>query len=337
MLTTAIVIIGSLILSFAVTYLARWSARTMKVYDHPDTDDPSKYHDRPIPLLGGLGVFVPMVLFGGLYLHGDYRIMAILAGTTVMTVLGVVDDIRGLGYGVRLVIQTVVSVLLVELVFRPDFFGPVWLSHFIAVVWMVGLTNAFNLMDNLDGAAGGITGLIALTVLLFANQFGLQPPSLMAAVVVGASLGFTYFNRQPASIYLGSAGSFGLGFLLSCLIVLIAGAMPPGSIRLAALPVIMGFPIFDTTLVVGTRLYRRRPLLTHDASCVTYRFFQLGLNRRQAVRLEYTMTLCFCLLSWFVFTARTPLAHVAFVAWLVVLSYLGYRLATLPGERRTPA
>ena len=99
----------------------------------------------------------------------------------------------------------------------------------------------------------------------------------------------------------------------------------------------MGFPIFDTTLVVGTRVFRRRPLLTHDASCVTYRFFQLGLNRRQAVWLEYTMTLSFCLLSWFVLTAGTPLAQVAFVAWLVVLTYLGYRLATLSGDRRIPA
>jgi UDP-GlcNAc:undecaprenyl-phosphate GlcNAc-1-phosphate transferase len=336
MLRMIAVLIGALVIGLGITYFARWLARALKIYDHPDSDVPGKYHERPIPLMGGLGVFIPVVLLGCFLVYGNGGIGAILIGMTVMTLLGVVDDVWGLGYTVRLIIQTLVAIWLVTLVLKPAFLGPDWLSSLLSIIWIIGLTNAFNLMDNLDGAASGITSLIALTLVVFAGHLGLESPALLATAVLGASLGFTWFNRQPASIYLGSAGSFGLGFLLSSLTVLLAGAMQPDSIRLMALPVIMGFPIFDTTLVVGTRLFGRRPLLTHDASCVTYRFFQLGLSRRQAVLVEYTMTVSFCLLSWFVMTVRTPLAQVAFIAWLVVLTYLGFRLATLPGERRIP-
>jgi len=328
-----VVFLACFAVAMVSTLAARRVAHRFRIYDYPNDSDPSKYHKQPVPLLGGLGVWLPILLCGLTLAPSDWHIWAVVAGATVMTFLGLVDDLLDLSYWVRLIAQSVVILGVMAAGINADSLSPVWLSRILSFIWLIGLTNAFNLMDNLDGAAIGITGIISVVVALLAVYLSLPSQAYLAVGVSGAAAAFFLFNRKPATIYLGSAGSFCLGFVLASLCLLLTPGFSNGWFQALALPVLMGFPIFDTTMATLSRLYYKRPLFTHDASCTTYRFFRLGMSREQAVRVEHLMALIYALFSWIVFWTHPALAFVIFIALLVVFVYIGYRLARLPGSQ----
>ncbi len=264
-----------------------------------------KTHDAPVPLLGGVAVYIGLVL-GALVAHTldprlffdqEFELFAALAGGLVVLALGTVDDMRDLGPLPKLLIQTGAAIPLAiacgGLPFLSNPFGgePLalgFLSIPIAVLWIVGLTNALNLIDGLDGLAVGVATICATTLLLnIWPETGIY--SILAVTLFGASLAFLRFNFPPARIFLGDGGAFVLGFALAAASL---GGFRKGTTLVTLLVplVALGLPILNTALALarGIRL-RRSPLRAHRDH-LHDRLVRIGLAPRAAVLLLYAIT-----------------------------------------------
>ncbi|MFO7571474.1 MAG: MraY family glycosyltransferase [Gaiellaceae bacterium] len=262
-------------------------ARLLGVVDRPDS---RRVHRRPIPRLGGLAIFlgilVPSLAF--LDLSGVSR--GILLGAAVATVVGAVDDFRGLTPPVKLAGQFVAASI-------PPMFG-VWIDHFtlpfvgvvdlpawlgvpISMLFIVAVMNMVNFLDGLDGLAAGVCAIAGVTYAVLALSLGRPNPAILSAVVAGACLGFLRHNFFPARIFMGDSGALCLGFILAA--VSIQGLLKTASTVVLVLPLlVLAVPILDTSFVVARRLKYSQPIYTADRSHLHHRFLNIGFSQRRA-------------------------------------------------------
>ncbi|MFO0950604.1 MAG: MraY family glycosyltransferase, partial [Isosphaeraceae bacterium] len=293
----------------------RWAER-LGFLDRPGGH---KGHKRPTPLGGGVAIWLTTVsmpalgallILGGrgwlpdaLATHADgirdrtSELLLILGLSTAIMVMGLVDDRKALGWRLRLGIQFGLAVVLAASGVRVTLFGP--FAHpvvggVVTVLWVVGLTNAFNFLDNMDGLAGGV-GLIAAALFIGAQiQVGsLFVPGVLLGLV-GALAGFLYHNRYPARMFMGDAGSNFLGFFLGAMTV--AGTYyryGPGDSPYSVLAplLVMAVPLYDTTSVVIIRLREGRSPFVGDRCHFSHRLVERGLTPPQAVRTIDLVTL----------------------------------------------
>jgi UDP-GlcNAc:undecaprenyl-phosphate GlcNAc-1-phosphate transferase len=288
MTTTFMLIFASaLVMAIGGTPLVRRIALRLGVTDQPNA---RKIHVNPIPLLGGVAIYGAFI--AALLLFGDrFRInelLSILIGASLMSFLGVWDDRRSLSPLLKLVGQFLAaSILVISGVYIGTF---PWEALNIAVtlLWVVVVTNAMNLMDNMDGLSGGIGAVAAIFFLLLAAMNNQYLVGALSAALVGACLGFLVYNFNPASIFMGDAGALFLGFILAA--VAIKLRFPEGvQIVTWMVPVlILGLPLFDTALVIVSRLRRGlNPLTTPGKDHTSHRLVALGYTRREAVLICY--------------------------------------------------
>jgi UDP-GlcNAc:undecaprenyl-phosphate GlcNAc-1-phosphate transferase len=278
---------SALVLAIGGTPLARRIALRLGIIDRPDA---RKIHVDPIPLLGGVAIYgafiVALVLFGNRFRLNE--LISILVGASLMSFLGVWDDRRGLSPLLKLFGQFLAaSILVVSGVYIGTF---PWEALNIAVTlgWVVVITNAMNLLDNMDGLSGGVGAVAAIFFLLLAAMNDQYLVGALSAALVGACFGFLIYNFNPASIFMGDAGSLFLGFVLAA--VAIKLRFPEGiEIVTWMVPVlILGLPLFDTTLVIISRLRRQlNPLTTPGKDHVSHRLVAMGYTRREAVLICY--------------------------------------------------
>jgi UDP-GlcNAc:undecaprenyl-phosphate GlcNAc-1-phosphate transferase len=318
----------SMVITWAAAHLVRRLGPRLGLVDHPGQ---RKVHTRPIPTGGGLAIWLgivgPLVL--GLLLLGflpanpqsqatawlrlpqDVRqhlpglveqsgkLGALLAGGTVLMLLGLVDDRRGLDWRVRLGVQTLVAVVLVLFGWRLSLFIQTpWITGPLSVLWIVGLVNSFNMLDNMDGLSAGvaaIAGTMLAAVMLMAGDPTTHQPQLFVGgfllVVVGALVGFLWHNRPPARLFMGDAGSYLVGYLLAMatLTATFAGDEVPPHAVLAPLCV-LAVPLYDTATVVLIRLRAGRSPFVGDKSHFSHRLVELGMTKTQAVLTIYLAT-----------------------------------------------
>ncbi len=247
-----------------------------------DLPEDRKSHREPVPLLGGVALFVAVSL--GLLVvsteDSDGRFWGLLAAATLVTLTGLVDDYRGLPVLTKLLAQLAAAGILVAAGLFVDLALPVWVDGILTVLWIVGITNAFNLLDNMDGLAASVAAAAALGFLvLTTSQGGVAAP--LAAAVLGATLGFLIHNRYPARIFMGDAGSFLLGLLLAVLgLELQTGRGSSEPWAAALVPVlVLAIPIFDTTLVTVSRGRRgHNPLTTPGRDHFSHRLARRGIS-----------------------------------------------------------
>jgi UDP-GlcNAc:undecaprenyl-phosphate/decaprenyl-phosphate GlcNAc-1-phosphate transferase len=262
-------------------------ARMLGVVDEPGE---RRVHRRAVPRLGGLaiflGIFVPCLAF--LDLSGESR--GLLLGASVATVVGAVDDIRGLGPVSKLAGQFGAAAI-------PAAFG-VWIGHFtlpfvgavdlpawigvpVSVLWIVAVMNMINFLDGLDGLAAGVCAIAGLTFAILSLSLGAADPAIASAAVAGASLGFLRHNFFPARIFMGDSGALCLGFVLAT--VSIQGLVKTASTVVLLLPLlVLAVPIIDTSFVVARRLKHNRPIYSADRSHLHHRFLNIGFSQRRA-------------------------------------------------------
>jgi UDP-GlcNAc:undecaprenyl-phosphate GlcNAc-1-phosphate transferase len=262
-------------------------ARMLGAVDRPDA---RRLNRRPIPRLGGLAIFlgivVPSIAF--LDLSGESR--GVLLGAAVATVVGAVDDFRGLTPSVKLAGQFVAASI-------PPMFG-VWIDHFtfpflgvvdlpawigvpISMLFIVAVMNMVNFLDGLDGLAAGVCAIAGTTYAILALSLGKADPAILSAVVAGACLGFLRHNFFPARIFMGDSGALCLGFILAS--VSIQGLLKTASTVVLLLPLlVLAVPIIDTSFVVARRLKHSRPIYTADQSHLHHRFLNIGFTQRRA-------------------------------------------------------
>lgn len=286
--TTYLLIFASaLALAIGATPVARRMAIRLGITDQPGI---RKIHVNPIPLLGGVaiyGAFIAAVLiFGNRFRLNE--LISILVGASLVSFLGLWDDRRSLSPLFKLVGQFLAaSILVVSGVYIGTF---PWEALNIAVtlLWVVAITNAMNLLDNMDGLSGGVGAVAAIYFLLLAAMNEQYLVGALSAALVGACLGFLIYNFNPASIFMGDAGALFLGFVLAA--VAIKLRFPEGvQIVTWMVPVlILGLPLFDTALVIISRLRRHlNPLTTPGKDHVSHRLVAMGYTRREAVLICY--------------------------------------------------
>jgi UDP-GlcNAc:undecaprenyl-phosphate/decaprenyl-phosphate GlcNAc-1-phosphate transferase len=312
-----LVIFGiSLLLSFVLTRSVR-SLCTRKGWVTLPTPD-RHLHVMALPRLGGMAVFLAFNLSVGIALLLNLRfpglvppdslkiLLTILLPGTLIFVLGVYDDIRPLGPYTKFAVQAMAATILfaggMGIVRLPVLFGDRELGWAlglpVTILWVIGITNAFNLLDGLDGLAAGsalFSTMVVFAVAVF-DQRGLV--ALLTIALAGSILGFLRFNFNPATIFLGDCGSLFIGFILSALAL--QGSQKSPTVIAVAIPIVsFGLPILDTALSVLRRLIGRKPLFSGDREHIHHKLLERGLTHRQVVILLYGVSAIFALLSLF--------------------------------------
>ena len=288
MTTTFMLIFASaLVMAIGGTPVVRRIALRLGIIDRPEA---RKIHLNPVPLLGGVAIYgafiAAVLLFGNRFRLNE--LVSILVGASLVSFLGVWDDRRSLSPLLKLVGQALAASILILSGVRIGTFSWEPLNIAVTMGWVVVITNAMNLLDNMDGLSGGIGATAAIFFLLLAAMNNQYLVGALSAALVGACLGFLVYNLNPASIFMGDAGSLFLGFILAA--VGIKLRFPEGvQIVTWMVPVlILGLPLFDTALVIVSRLRRGlNPLTTPGKDHVSHRLVALGYTRREAVLICY--------------------------------------------------
>jgi UDP-GlcNAc:undecaprenyl-phosphate GlcNAc-1-phosphate transferase len=284
-----VVLAATPIAALAVWSLLRSRAGNLLVAK-PTAD---RWHTRPTPTFGGVAIFTGFVsavvltwAAGGV--DGSTELIGILAGGALLFAAGLIDDIKALPPLAKLGAQFGAAAIVIACGVRAEIVSNDILGVVIAVVWLVGLTNAFNLLDNMDGLAASTAGIAAL---FFAIDAVTEHPSRTVLVLAGAlglaCLGFLPFNlrpRRPAAVFMGDSGSQLLGFTLATLGMLTSYKVASTTVATLLLPIlILAVPILDTTLVTIIRLLERRPVSKGGRDHTSHRLVARGLSEKRAV------------------------------------------------------
>lgn len=278
--------------SLVTAVLTPAAARLAVRWGFIDRPASHKFHGEATPLLGGLalaaGVLLPLAMA-----RPDARFGFFAAAAAALVAVGLWDDRRRVSVAVKLAAQSAAALLLLAGGFRADLALPAWAAPALAFLWIVGLTNACNLLDSIDGGAAGVAALAALGGLVLAagSPFG----AALAAAVLGAALGFLPYNFHPARLFMGDAGSLFLGMTLAVLGL----ELTAGGTSWLAVVLLYAVPLFDTTLVTFSRLRRGKNPMTHPGKDhFAHRLARRGLGVKGAVTVLYLLGALGAALAW---------------------------------------
>lgn len=307
--------------------------------DRPDT---RKVHQRPIPRIGGLGIYLAFMVavalcelpWDALEPETVQGMTGLLAGGTLIVLLGLLDDYVSLPAKLKLLGQIACAALAVHLGVRIDyvmlpFDSEVFYLYDYVVIpgtifWLVGLTNTVNLIDGLDGLAAGVASIASVTIFLVALQQANTLVTVLTAALGGAALGFLAYNFNPARIFMGDSGSMFLGFMLAGISVL--GMVKVATTIALVVPILaLGLPILDTAFAIVRRWRGGVPIFRPDKGHLHHRLLNLGFTQRQAVLLMYIVS---ALLGF------SAIALTEVSAGLAVAIVVGVVLAVLYGAKK---
>ncbi|MCL2766598.1 MAG: undecaprenyl/decaprenyl-phosphate alpha-N-acetylglucosaminyl 1-phosphate transferase [Peptococcaceae bacterium] len=349
-LPLAAILVG-LVLAFFATPFVRKLAFKCGAIDSPNE---RKVHKKTMPRMGGLAIYLSFVLVVLFTQEMTPFIKGLLLGGSLIVLLGIADDIRGISPRLKLSGQIVAALVVVAFGLEvrtltnpfaaSDMIALGVLAIPITVLWLVSVTNAVNLIDGLDGLAGGITTIalltIAATVWIEVTKTGIAAPGqkeavVLALILAAAVLGFLPFNFNPARIFLGDTGSMFLGFNLAVLSMM-GLAKGPTFISLIIPVVILGIPLLDTTFAVVRRFLGNRPIMQPDKEHLHHRLMEMGLSHRQTVLCIYAISLVLGM-SAIVMTIISPkYAMLLLAALSTVIIIAANKLGVANTGRNTP-
>jgi UDP-GlcNAc:undecaprenyl-phosphate GlcNAc-1-phosphate transferase len=276
--------IVSLILALVATPLARKVAIKFVIMDIPRDD---RFHKDPTPYLGGVAlVFTFMVAVFTSY-KPMWELSVILSAALILSVMGFVDDYRKkMNPYIKLGLQCLAGLMVYLIGIKINLFSYEILNFLLTIFWIVGITNSFNLLDNMDGLSAGIATIAALFFFVISALQEQYLVATLSAAIAGGCLGFLRYNFNPATIFMGDAGSHFLGFLLAIIGIKLRFGNP--QIITFAVPIlVLGLPIFDTTLVTVDRLIQRKPVWEGGTNHSSHRLEALIGSSRLAVLILY--------------------------------------------------
>ncbi|MGE0132775.1 MAG: hypothetical protein AB7U82_32250 [Blastocatellales bacterium] len=272
-------------LSLIFTFLVRYVAHRFGIVATPRKD---RWHSKPTALMGGIAIYLAFVIGCFIFAPDLSRAYPILLAATLLFITGVIDDLKQLKPYIKLAMQVVAASITVfgGLHLPWTSFTPV--NDLITIFWLVGITNAVNLLDNMDGLAGGVS-LIACAFLAISFLLnGQTSEAVLPLLLAGAIAGFLWFNFNPASIFMGDCGSMFLGFVLSGTALLADSVRTRNLVSVLSAPVlILMIPIFDTTVVTLARKLSGRPVSQGGRDHTSHRLVALGMSERRAVVMLY--------------------------------------------------
>lgn len=349
--------------SFLVSLISVYGAMKLALrYNLMDDPSPRKLQERPVPLLGGAGIFIAFystVLINYIILKFSIScpeiarflpsevmnyapnalrlggsMMSILCAGIIVFIVGLIDDWKDLGAWPKLAIHILAASILYFSGIKVTFFTNSEIASYImTVLWVVGITNAFNLLDNMDGLSSGIaviSNLFLWIISIASNEFFV---ALFLSALMGSIIGFWVFNFPPARIFMGDAGSYLIGFLTASVTILGTYYQPNASTLFSILmPVlVLGVPIYDLLSVIFIRLCEGKSIFQGDKQHFSHRIVDLGMSKKGAVCFLYLVSFAFgtsSLILGFFQAYRVGivlLQTIAFVSIIALLEYFGRR------------
>lgn len=287
----------SILLSFALTPVVRVLAYRIGAVDIPR--DKRRMHKNPVPLIGGLGISVSFVLATLLFVEKiDLKLLGILTGLLITVALGILDDVwdlkpwmKFIGQFLAAAVPVFTGTVINSLIFAGEtIVFPYWLSVILTLFWIVGITNAVNLIDGLDGLACGVSVIAAFCLVLTAVISASNPTvALLALILAGACLGFLPYNLHPAKIFMGDTGALMLGFSLSTISVM--GVFKFNATVSFLVPfLILGIPAGDTITSIVRRLLKHQSPFAADRGHLHHKLIDMGFSQTASVLILYALS-----------------------------------------------
>lgn len=288
----------------ALTFLVRELASRIGFVAKPKSD---RWHKRPTATMGGIAIFLTTVVAYAIFVPKSGDSIIVIAASSFLFLVGLLDDLLNIKPYQKLFGQLIGAIFVVGLGPKLPITGYELVDIWITVFWLIGITNAINLLDNMDGLAAGIALIAAGSLAIGFGLNGQADELLLISIFIGALLGFLVFNFNPASIFMGDCGSMFVGFLLASSVLMgQAGGRSRGIFSILAVPVLILFvPIFDTTLVTVIRKIWGRKASQGGRDHTSHRLVALGLSERSAVLMIYGFAVFAGLLSLLVSQLRT--------------------------------
>ncbi|MFN8671738.1 MAG: MraY family glycosyltransferase [Candidatus Sericytochromatia bacterium] len=308
-----------------------------------DQPDPRKVHKTPIPRLGGIAIFLGFLLSllmieflePGFFAKSS-KWYGIIAGSSMMFLLGVVDDLKPLPAKVKFIAQIIIASVAyslgVKMLVLSNPFGdmwvlPTWLSAFMTVFWLVGITNTINLIDGLDGLAAGVSMIAGITLSIIAIQTGQVFAAVIILTLVGGTIGFLRYNFNPAKIFMGDSGSLFLGFTLAAISV--SSVLKFATTVTILIPLlILGVPIFDTAFAIVRRAINKKPIFQPDKGHLHHRLLKLGLSQRRTVITIYSFSAFLAGIALYVIGFKSAIS-------VIIVSIITFVVAFVGGLKKT--
>jgi UDP-GlcNAc:undecaprenyl-phosphate GlcNAc-1-phosphate transferase len=321
--------------AYAATPLVSRLARVLEMFDRPNDRTVNRRAD--IPLLGGfavaLGFFVGIAVAVAFFTEGEpYRghLEGLLLGGLLILSVGAFDDRYTLGPWTKLIVQVLAAMIAIfygfqiqhiaDPVTRTAWMMPPWLMTLVSMLWIVGITNALNLLDGLDGLATGVAAIIGTTLTIICWQGSAALGVVVGMAFVGSLLGFLPHNFSPARIFLGDTGALFIGYVLSLLAI---EGYRQGSVLTFLVPLLaLAVPIMDVALSVLRRLRGHTAVMQADRSHIHHKLLESEGSQRAAVLSLYFLTACFCVIA----LSFTRLQGYAAIGFLIAVLALTFRL-----------
>ncbi|CCQ94703.1 putative undecaprenyl-phosphate N-acetylglucosaminyl 1-phosphate transferase [[Clostridium] ultunense Esp] len=332
----------SVAISLFMTPVARKLAIKLGAVDIPK--DERRVHNKPMPLMGGLAIYIAILVSSLVFLPIDKTLVSIIIGGSIICISGIIDDIKGLSPKAKLVFQVIASIVLIigdvkiDAITSP--FGKpgavLLLNGFsipITIFWVVGITNTLNLIDGLDGLAAGVTMIASLSFLFVANKFNYVPVMIMSAIVAGSCIGFLPYNFNPAKIFMGDTGALFLGFIMAALSI--EGVMKSVATIAVVVPIIiLGVPIFDTTFAIFRRLLNGKSIAEADKGHLHHRLLKMGYSQKKTVLILYSISAIFGLCAILIAKINSKRAVFIAIVIFVLTILLASKMGLISGKKR---
>lgn len=332
-------LVVAFVASILLTPLVKRLAYRIGAVDKPNY---RKVHDHVMPRLGGLAIFIAFLIGIVVAQPMDKSMIAILIGSFVIIVTGVLDDMLEISPKAKLIGQTIAAAIVI-------FFGGVqidfinlpfggkldfgYLSIPLTLIWIIGITNAINLIDGLDGLAAGVSTIALITLATMAFIMSDMFVLVMALILAASTCGFLFYNFHPAKIFMGDTGALFLGFMISVLALL--GFKNVTFVSLVIPIVMLGVPISDTFFAIVRRLLNKQPPFSPDKSHLHHRLMSIGFTHRQTVLLIYGIATMFGLAA-IIFSMAKLWGAILLIAVILIAIELFVEVIGLAGQNYRP-
>lgn len=325
----------SILISAVLTPFVKKIAVKLDVIDIPK--DSRRVHNKPIPLLGGLAIYfsfiITLILNRGELSSPE---KGMIFGATVIVIGGFIDDKYDIKPWCKLSFQILAALILIYFGIRitiitnpvSNIYQYIHIGMFsipLTIIWVVGITNAMNLIDGLDGLAAGIALIASVTLSIIAILNGRNEAAIVTIIFAGSILGFLPYNFNPASIFMGDTGAQLLGFMLAA--ISIEGAIKSAAVFPIAVPILaFGIPIYDTLFAVIRRKINGKPIMSADKGHLHHRLLDMGLNQKQAVLIMYVISAILGSFSIIAAEVNPQRAYFLLLGVMVVLIILAWKV-----------
>ncbi|SCY87577.1 MraY family glycosyltransferase [Alkaliphilus peptidifermentans] len=332
----------ALMISYILTPYAKKLAYKIGAVDVPK--DNRRVHTKPIPRMGGLAIYVAFALTALIMLPINRSFIGILIGATLITIIGIIDDVKQISAKYKLLVQIIAAVIVVYSGVSIKYISVPFLetgisfgqySGIVTIFWIIGITNAVNLIDGLDGLAAGVSVIASVTLAIVAYTHGQVGVAMLLIILAGGAVGFLPYNFNPAEIFMGDTGSLLIGFLLAS--VSIEGVIKSATTIAVAIPVLaLGVPVFDTAFAIARRLVNKRPIMEADKGHLHHKLLDYGLSQRQTVLTLYFISMVLGGSAVYISDTSKTTAYLVLltIGLLIVLGALRLGLVEKTSERK---